>query len=191
MAELRMTETKWKRREVLTMAVGAAGSSHRRVAGANAGGPHGEPEDRQVDGGRAVPAPDDRPELRLEPRRVSRPPIPVRHAGHGVPGQTGTPAGALVARRQPHHLAVPAAAGREVPQRRGLQRRVGQVHHGPHPRSEWQVGLAGALPDGRTRQRDRRVHGRHRLQGAQRGARQRDGHHLDAAREVLPAGRAR
>ena len=180
----------WKRREVLAMAAGAAAGS--TIAGwperARAAAP-GEPEDRQADGGRAVAAPNDRSELRLEPRRIPRPSIPVRHPGHGVPGKAGAPAGGLLARRESHHLAVPAAAGREVPQRRGLQRRVGQVHHGPHPRPEWQVGLAGALPDGRARHRHRRVDGGHRLQGAQRGARQRDGHHLDAARQVLPAGR--
>ena len=72
------------------------------------------------------PAPDRRPQHPdLHRQRLRRTDRPRR------PGQSGAGPRGVVEAAEPHHLAVRPAQGCQVPQRRRLQRRIGQVHPRP------------------------------------------------------------
>ena len=61
--------------------------------------------------------------------------------------------------RQRHHVGVHAAPGRQVPQRRALQCRVRQGHHGLHQGPGEQDALCAALGPGEGRPGGQRLHG--------------------------------
>ena len=118
------------------------------------------------------PAPDRRPQHPdLHRQRLRRADRPRR------PGQPGAGPGRVLEAAEPDHLAVRPAQGGQVPQRRRLQRRFGQVH--PRP---------GDQPGDQGHHQLRAEHDRrHRDRGPLHGERGHQGPRFPAAR---PPGRA-